>query len=315
MARIIFPENFLFQRLLAKAVKEKYETFPPAANPIDAFLIQHDIDFMVDETAVDDAEDLEHLRSKKSKEAEDKTQKRDLKWDPVFAHVRDYYQFLKRFYKPNYMEIGNWGAPITTTGRISYPPDFAARTVIFEDLKTKYDTFMPVGSSPLDPYLTQHSLSISDDDTAMEAARTFAEQGFNLAKEAEDATEDRNNAMAPVVEHLRAIGNFLMALYSDNPKELGNWGFTVDDSPRAPKQVVSKVKLSSQVVVNSCTIGGTLKNIGNVPLNVYKGKTASGAFVTVSAGDVYGIAKGFSTITVVNTSTTTTGVFSALRGK
>ncbi|MCF8459991.1 MAG: hypothetical protein K9G46_04655, partial [Flavobacteriales bacterium] len=153
------------------------------------------------------------------------------------------------------------------------------------------------------------------DNTAMEASRVFALEAVAIAKEAEDATEDRNNAMNPVDAHLRSIGNFLMALYTTNPKELGHWGFTVDDSPRAPKQVVSKVKLSSQVTVNHCIIGGTFKNIGSVPLNVYKGKTASGAGVTVLSGEVYGIAKGFSTITVVNTSTTTTGVFSVLRAQ
>jgi hypothetical protein len=315
MARIIFPENFLFQRLLFDSVKEKHESYAAGTSPIEAFINQHAIDFTVDETAVDSAAALENTRSKKSKQAEDRTQKRNLAWNPVFANVRDYYQFLKRFYKPNYMEVGNWGAPITTTGKIAYAPDYAARTIMFEDLKEQYDTFSPAGSSPLDAYLAQHSKSITTDNTAMEASRVFALEAVAIAKEAEDATEDRNNEMNPVDVHLRSIGNFLMALYTTNPKELGHWGFTVDDSPRAPKQVVSKVKLSSQVTVNGVIIGGTFKNIGPVPLKVYKGSTATGEGVTVLPDEVFGIAKGFSIITVVNTSNTTTGIFSTLRVK
>lgn len=315
MARIIFPENFLFQRLLFSAVKEKYESYPVATSPIEAFINQHAIDFTVDETAVQNAANFEHARSKKTKQSEDRTQKRNLAWDSVFANVRDYYQFLKRFYKPNYMEVGNWGAPITTTGKIAYAPSYADRTMMFEDLKEKYETFMPVGSSPLDPYLVQNKKSISVDAAAMEASRVFALEALALTKEAEDATEDRNNEMNPVDGHLRSIGNFLMTLYSTNPKELGNWGFTVDDSLRAPKQVVSKVKLSSEVTVSSCTIGGTFKNIGTVSLHVHKGKAASGVGITVLPGEVYGIAKGFNTITIVNASTTTTGVCSVLRSR
>lgn len=313
MARIVFPENFLFQQILFDLVKEKHESYPAGTSPIEAFVIQHDIDFTVDGTAVDNAGGHERERSKKTKEAEDLTEKRNLTWDPVFANMRDYYQFLKKFYKPNYMELGNWGAPITTTGKISYPSAFNARTVIFEALKEKYDTYAPAGSSPLDAYLTQHDKSISDDNTAMEAGRGFALQAVNIAKEAEDDTQDRNNEMDSVDGHLHAIGNFLMALYNTNPKELGYWGYTVDDSPRAPKQVVSKVKLSSNKTVNGVIIGGTFKNIGTVPLNVYKGKTASAAGVSVLPGEVLGMAAGFSIITVENTSSTTTGTFSVLR--
>ncbi|MCF8461638.1 MAG: hypothetical protein K9G46_13020 [Flavobacteriales bacterium] len=315
MARIIFPENLVFLRLLFDAVKEKHESFAVGTSPIEAFINQHDISFVDDQAALSSAEANERAHSNKSKEAEDHTQKRDLKWDPVFANVRNYYQFLKKLYSPNYMELGNWGAPITTTGRIKYPTGYDARALIFKALQTKYDTYLPLGSSPLDPFLTQNNTSIAADAAAMAASQLAAKAATKLAKESEDATQDRNNAMATVSGHLRSIGAFLMALYPTNPKELGHWGFTVDDSPRAPKQIVSKVKLSSTKTVGHCIIGGTFKNNGTTTLHLYRGKTASGSFVTILPGDVYGITKGFSVLTVLNTSSTTTGIFSVLRAK
>jgi hypothetical protein len=311
MARLILPEDFLNQKLLFNKVKEKAETATGAAI-IAAFLASQGINLVDDNTAKDSASAFDQTRSDKSKQAENFTQKRDLEFDPVFGRLRDYAQFLKKFYKPVTSELGNWGLPVTVTGRINYPTEFAQRTEVVEALSVKYATY-PAGTSPLDPYLTLHGYSITDDMTAVTDARGFHEQAKQLAKDAEDATEDRNNEWLPVVEHLRSIGAFLMALYNNNPKELGNWGFVVDDSPRAPKVVVSKVKLSSSVVISNCIIGGTFKNIGSVPLNVFKGTTATGAFVTVAAGEMYGIAKGFSNITVVNTSSLTTGVFSVLR--
>lgn len=315
MARIILPEDFLHQMLLLKNVKEKFDSIPLPANPLAAYLAQQGIDLAADDIARETALDFEKERREKSGKAENRTQQRDLKFDPVFAHLRDYYQFLKKFYKPNFMQISEWGAPITVSGRIAYPPEFSERLAIFKLLKEKYDSFMPPGTSPLDPYLNLYLLSIITQNMDVDDAADLHEAAKAFHGQAEDATQDRNNVWNPVMEHLRDIGGFLMSLYTNNPKELNEWGYVVDDSPRAPKQVVSKVKLGSAVTVGNCIIGGTFKNIGNVALLVYKGKTATGASVNVLPGETYGITKGFSTITVVNTSSTTTAVFSALRSK
>ncbi|MCG3165270.1 MAG: hypothetical protein POELPBGB_01032 [Bacteroidia bacterium] len=313
MARLILPEDFLSQKLLFNNVKAKADTATGAA-VIGAFLAAQGIDLVADNTAKDSATAFDQTRSEKSKQAENFTQKRDLKFDPVFGHLRDYAQFLKKFYKPVTSELGNWGLPVTATGRINYPTEFGLRTEIMEAFSVKYAS-VPAASNPLNPYLALHNYSITDDMVAVTDARGFHEQAKQLAKDAEDATEDRNNVWLPVVEHVRSIGGFLMGLYNNNPKELGNWGFVVDDSPRAPKQVVSKVKLSSQLKVPSLIIGGTLKNIGTVAIHIYKGASVSGSPVIVPPGEMYGIAKGYSVITVVNPSTTTTAVFSALRSR
>lgn len=315
MARLILPEDFFNQMLLFKNVKEKFESIPPPTNPLAAFLTQQGIDLAADELARQAAFEFEKERRENSGKGENRTQQRDLKFNPVFAHVRDYYQFLKKFYKPNFMQISEWGAPITVSGRINYPPEFAEQLAIFKLLKEKYDSFLPIGSSPLDPFLNLHQLSIINQNTDADAAADLYEEAKAFHGQAEDATQDRNNLWNPVMEHLRDIGGFLMSLYNNNTKELNEWGYVVDDSPRAPKQVVSKVKLGSTVTIASCIIGGTFKNIGSVALLVYKGKTATEPSVNVLPGETYGITKGFSVITVANVSTTTTGVFSVLRSR
>jgi len=312
MGRLIFPGDFLNQELLLKNVVERYDSLPPASNPLTAYLAQHNIVLADDETAAEAANAFERTRKEKAGEAENFTQKRNLAFGPVFANVRSYYQFLKQFYSPNFMELKLWGAPMTTKGRIAYPNEFIERTAIYDALKEKYDSYAP-GTGPLDAYLELHGQTMAGNTAAVANASGFHNQAKAFAGQAEDATQDRDNVWNPVVEHLRAIGRFLMSLYTDNSKELNLWGFTVDDSPRAPRQVKSIVKLSAQITVNSLIIGGTLKNIGTVPLIIYKGRAATGPAVVVNPGELYGITKGFGTITVANPSSTTRGEFSALR--
>jgi len=119
MARIIYPEDFLNQALLFDRVKQKDASVPAPGNPLTAFLVQQGISFVIDENAKVAALGFESERKEKSQAAENRTQQRDLRFDPVFANVRNYYQYLKKFYSPNYMEIGEWGAPITVSGRIA----------------------------------------------------------------------------------------------------------------------------------------------------------------------------------------------------
>lgn len=313
MARLIFPEDFLSQSLLFQDVKKKHDN-DGVASPLNAFLVQQDIDLADDEIARSAAQGFETLRHTKARDAEKRMEKCDLLFSPVFDHMRDYFQFLKKFYKPAYARLGEWGAPITATGKINYPTDTPNRTVVFEYLKSKYDTYLPPGTSPLDPYLTQHDRSIADDNTDMENARTEYLAGKQLAKDAEEATEDRNIKMDPVNQHLHQIGGFLMGLYNNHPKKLGEWSFTVDSSPRPPKTVTTKVKLGSSKTITNIISGSSFKNIGTVALTIYKGRTATGVAITVPAGEMLGITKGMSALTIVNPSLTTTGVFSALRG-
>ncbi len=59
------------------------------------------------------------------------------------------------------------------------------------------------------------------------AAQAHDQNAKDLAKKAEDATQDRNNEFQPVEDDIRAIAQLLKQIHRDNPKELGNWGFDV----------------------------------------------------------------------------------------
>lgn len=311
MSRIIYPVEFNAQLLLFATIKQKHDELG-AASPLHSFLLQQEINFSDAQAQGVLATTHEKNRQTLSKTAENHTQKRDLLFNPVMSHLRAYFQYLKMFYKPNLMAVGIWGAPITTTGKINYPNHFVKRTLIASLLKGKYDTFAP-GTSPLDNYLTQHGLSIAADIAAVNLAIQQNNLAMQLAKDSENATENRNLHWNPVLSHIRIIGAFLMKLYTLNSKELGNFGFTVDDSPRAHKTITSKVKLGSQKSVNGVIIGGTFKNTGTAPLYVYKGAKQTGIAHIVPAGEILTMVKGMSTITIVNPSTTITGIFSVIR--
>lgn len=51
----------------------------------------------------------------------------------------------------------------------------------------------------------------------------------------EDAYRERDLMLPNIVDALRASKSLLKAAFSKNPKKLGEWGFTVDDTPKTKK--------------------------------------------------------------------------------
>jgi len=312
MARIVYPTDFLRQKSLSESIKLKHDS-DGALSPLNAFLIQNEIDLNADSSAATAALAYDKSSRKLAGESEKFNAKREKKFNPVFKNLNGSFQFLKKFYQSMSKEVGLWGAPITITGRINYPADFLARTEIFNALKTKSDSFIPPANNPLLPYFTQNQVTLADDAAAVAEAITLNSDAQTKAMQSEAATKNRNNLWNPVMEHIRKIGAFLMQLYKDNPKQLIDWGFTVDHSPRKSKTVNSKVKLSSKKKATNVIIGSTFGNTGTVALNVHKGKTTKTPAVTVLPGETLEITKGMSIITIVNTSSTTTGTFTTIR--
>lgn len=313
MARIIFPDTFLKQSELFTLIYAKVTSDGPAS-PLLSYLLEQEIVLADDDADRLAAEVIEKNRLALEKESENYRQLRNNLFKPVKKRMRNYYQFLKKFYNTGYKSVGLWGAPITTTGRISYPSDFLHLTGIFEKLAEKYGTY-PAGTSPLDPYLNKHGHSIAADQGIIGNATMQHNLAEAKARASEQATQSRNNIWNPVLEHMRGIGAFLLALYTGNPKELGYYGFVVDNSPRAPREIKSKVKLLGQKTMNGVIIGGIFKNTGTVPLTIHKGRNTSTAGTVVSAGETLGIPPKYSIITVFNPSSNTNGEFSILRSK
>lgn len=301
MARLIIPEDFTSQLTLLLNIKAKNDA-DGIASPLTAFLNQQEIVLTDDVTAGNTAKTHETSRAILSKQSENYRQLRDNRFNAVWPHITGGVQFLKQFYKGNTKELGNWGIPITDSGKVNYPPAFIDRVNIFVAFVTKTSSY-PAGESPLQPYLTQQGINLLADAGFVELAGTNNTAFTNAAQQSENETELRNQLWNPVLAHIRDIGNFLMKLYTDNPRALGLWGFVVDSSPQKPKLRTSKIKPAETAVLNGLVIGGTLTNIGLGDIHLYRGKTTAGTPIIIHAGEQFGIIKGYSVITVINPST------------
>jgi hypothetical protein len=302
MSRIIYPSSLEQILALVKNVKAKHDSDSPDS-VLTPLLTQKNIDLAADIAACTVA--IAHKQSGLlfSQQSENYIELRNLKLEPVLTHTKTCFQYLKSFYKPNYKALADWGAPIDTNGKITYPADINERTSIFKLLFQKHNSF-PSGESPLLPYLMQNDIDLLGDNTAVDNALAFHAQYEHASKAAENETEQRDIICKPITDHLHSIGDFLKKLYNDNTKTLGMWGFVVDSSPRAPKLRTSIIKPREKSIMVGLVLGSTLTNIGKTDLHIYAGRNTNGNPAIVHAGDSLGITKGFSVITVANPSTT-----------
>lgn len=313
MARLIIPDDFTSQlTLLTNIVAEN--TSLGAASPLTAFLTQQGIVLADDVTAGTNAQTHDTSRALLNRQSENYRQLRDNYFTMPWSVLTGSAQFLKSFYKGNTKQLGNWGITITDSGKINYPPAFADRVAVFTAFAQKVHTYTPA-TNPLTPYFTQQSIDVTKASTQVAQANTNNTSYTTASQQSENETELRNQFWNPVLEHIKTIGNYLMKLYANNPKALGNWGFTVDDSPQKPKLRTTKLKLAEQITVNAVLIGSTFTNIGTGELHLYKGKTTAGTPNVVHADEQFGIVKGYSVITVVNPSTLVEGKFTVTTSK
>lgn len=313
MARLIIPDDFTSQlTLLTNIVAQN--TVLGAASPLTAFLTQQGIVLATDVTAGASAQTHETNRALLSKQSENYRQLRDNNFKPVWQIVTGSAQFLKQFYKNNMKELGNWGFTITDSGKINYPPAVTDRFAIFTAFAQKVSSFTPT-TNPLAPYFLQQNINMTKAATQATQATTNNTSFINASNQSENETELRNQLWLPVLGHIKTIGIFLMKVYANNPKALGNWGFVVDDSPQKPKLRTTKLKLGEQITVNAVLIGSTFTNIGTGDLHLYKGKSTAGTPNIIHAGEQFGIMKGFSVITVVNPSALVEGKFTVTTSK
>lgn len=310
MARLIIPDDFTSQlTLLTNIIQENTDL--GADSPLTAFLTQQNIVLADDATAGASAQTHETNRALLSRQSENYRQLRDNLFKLPWQHLTGGAQFLKSFYKGNTKQLGTWGIPITDSGKINYPPAFTDRVAVFTAFNTKNYSY-GTGTSPLQPFLTQQNIDLAADADFVNQAATNNQNFLDAAQQSENETELRNQLWLPVLAHIKTIGNFLMKLYSNNPKALGNWGFTVDHSPQKPRLRTSKIMPGETIVFNGLIIGGTLTNIGTVEIHLYRSKDTSGTPVIIHAGEQFGIMKGYSTVTIVNPSTLTEAKITAL---
>lgn len=111
--------------------------------------------------------------------------------------------------------------------RIKIPKKFLEQEKLFRDVHAKH--VAEGAASPL------HRFDVAGVTAKISEARTFHNEAEEKSKQAEAAYENRNNRVTPSVKELRRWAQLLKQVYKNNPHELGNWGFEVDDSPRAAK--------------------------------------------------------------------------------
>jgi len=310
MARLIFPEAFDQVRELQRLIRVKHVA-DAGASVLIPILTEKGINLDTDLNNMTDAAANDKAAKKFERESENHVQSRNLKFDVVMGHTRKEVQFLKAFYKPNVSTLGDWGVPVDNGNRIKYPPQFTERVKIVRAIKAKHDSYAGA-TSPLAPFLTEQSINLNTDADNTTIAEQKEVLHLDTDRDAEEQTQFRIGLTEVVITNLHFIADYLMKLYKGKEKKLGEWGFMIDDSPRAPKLQKVTVLPAETKTTTGITLGGTLTNTGTVSIKVYKGKTATGEFVTVAPNGKLGMIKGFSVITVVNTSTLDKATFTVL---
>ena len=217
-------------------------------------------------------------------------------------------QYMKLYVKPNFKALGVWGVTVVAPSRIVYPTNFIAATELFGKIQTQYNTY-PIGTSPLDVYLTKKQIVMANDAMAVASAIANNTKAEAATKTSEEGTQNRDIFWKTPLEHLHMICAVLMVLCSGNEKALGEYGIIVTEDKKPDVLRTSTILPMAQITTSGIVIGSSLTNTGTVDINVYKGKTILGAYTTVKPGTTLGMTKGYSVITVTNPSTTVTAKF------
>lgn len=295
--RINYPELFLKLTELFKKIKAKHDA-DGAGSVLNPYLTEQSINLATDLTNTNSAIAKNKLFEQAEKDAEDHTQDRNKLFDPVFDNMTDGFQFLKKLYRGNPAELGHWGATVNKNA-IVYPPEFLKRAELFETYKAKHDSY-PGDSSPLNPFLSVNEIDLDDDETAAGDAITEHNDAKQTEKDAEDLREERDNLFDPVMKHVRGMGQYLKGLYVKHPKHLGQWGYTIDDSPRDPKFRTTTVPAADSVTLTGVKLNSQVENTGTVDLLLHKGDEVGESPVNLPPEMRFTIKRGFGTLTVEN---------------
>jgi len=88
-----------------------------------------------------------------------------------------------------------------------------------------------------------------------------------------------DNSWAKSLADMRSIGNFLVTLFSNNIKALGDYGFVVADEVPADKKRFIDMKMRERKLQVKVKIGSPLSNTGKTDFYIYKGKLIEGIFI------------------------------------
>ena len=85
-------------------------------------------------------------------------------------------------------------------------------------------------TSPMNSF---QSHSWTENGPKVASAMTLHEEAQEHSRLAEEEFRSRDLMISEIDESLKSTRDLLLSIYRDNPKELGQWGFEVDDTARA----------------------------------------------------------------------------------
>ncbi len=309
MSRIKYSKVFLPQTVLLENILTKNED-DGENSVLLPFLELHKIDVIKlaeDIIAAIEYNDL-FLFSKNLSEKELKS--RNLLIKPIVKRMRSMIQYLKKLNAPNYKELGDWGIEITKRGKVIFPTDVSSQIDLFFLMKTKNDDY-PKGTSPLEQYVVFHAIDFIIDAASLDEAVIWDKNFVQDKLDSENMRQDRDLIWNLTMKKVKAIGSFLKKLFYSNERMLGDWGYTV-----VKKRVVAKIRSSNvywgkPLLNRKEKLGNTLKNMGNVNLNIFRGKVVSGIPFLLKVGKTFFITKGYTHVCIVSTSPSSMGKISS----
>ncbi len=121
--------------------------------------------------------------------------------------------------------------PKHTIGRIVYPVNVPRLIALASQV---YEKHTEDGAASLLNALTDKKWEDVGPDIA--AAKALHDEAVALRMQSEAKYAERDKLLKPVQEILRASASYLKALHRGNAKALGDWGFTVDDTPQKKRK-------------------------------------------------------------------------------
>ena len=306
MSRLKYPTTIEGQTTLLANIKARVLK-DGASGPLVAMLASKGIDLDNDIATGVDALASNTLFLAETKAGQLLCQNRNMLMKPIMRHLRGSFQFLKKLVAPNFKALGDWGATVSDSSKITYPKDTAGRVELFMLMKEKNDGY-PTMTSPLLPYLTKNNISLAI-DAANGADAVIDNDNFKKAlKNAETARELRDRDWKIPLSNQHTIGSFLKKFYSGNTKALGYYGFVVVEAPKAIKIRTLRIAFGSFRLNKRVAVGDTLNNLGDTDLNIYKGKTIAGEPILLRAGEKMIVPKKYSTLSIMNVSSVISGM-------
>ena len=123
--------------------------------------------------------------------------------------------------------------PKITKGRISIPRNIEENLNLAQKVFNKH---LNDGSTSL--LLTLDGLEWKEIGPKIETCLKKHIESEEYKRKMEEAYRERDLVLPEIQEILRASKSLLKATFSKNPKKMGEWGFTVDDTPKVKKKVV-----------------------------------------------------------------------------